>query len=52
LAEGLSVNAIANRLALSYKTVANYATQIKSKLEVNTPAELARLAIRHGIVSA
>ena len=52
LAEGLSVNAIANRLALSYKTVANYSTQIKSKLEVDTPAELARLAIRHGIVSA
>ena len=51
LAEGLSVNAIADRLALSYKTVANYATQIKSKLEVSTTAELARLAIRHGIVT-
>ncbi len=52
LAEGLSVNAIANRLALSYKTVANYATQIKSKLEVDTSAELTRLAIRHGLVRA
>lgn len=52
LAEGLSVSDIATRLALSYKTVANYATQIKSKLDVGTPAELARLAIRHGIVSA
>lgn len=52
LAEGLSVNAIANRLALSYKTVANYATQIKSKLEVETSAELTRLAIRHGLVRA
>ena len=51
LAEGLSVNDVAGRLSLSYKTVANYATQIKSKLEVGTPAELARLAIRHGIVS-
>ena len=50
LAEGLSVNAIANRLALSYKTVANYATQIKSKLEVDTTSELTRLAIRHGLV--
>lgn len=52
LAEGLSVNAIANRLALSYKTVANYATQIKSKLEVSTTSELTRLAIRHGLVKA
>lgn len=52
LAEGLSVNAIANRLALSYKTVANYATQIKAKLDVDTGAELTRLAIRHGIVKA
>lgn len=52
LAEGLSGNEIANRLSLSYKTIANYATQIKAKLEVSTPAELARLAIRHGIVNA
>ncbi len=50
LAEGLSANEIARRLSLSYKTVANYSTQIKSKLEVGTVAELARLAIRHGIV--
>ena len=50
LAEGLSVNTIANRLALSYKTVANYATQIKVKLEVETSSELTRLAIRHGLV--
>lgn len=51
LAEGSSVNEISTRLSLSPKTVANYATQIKSKLEVGTPAELARLAIRHGIVT-
>jgi len=52
LAEGLSVNEISPRLSLSSKTVANYATQIKAKLEVGTTAELARLAIRHGIVTA
>ena len=51
LAEGLSVNTIANRLALSYKTVANYSTQIKNKLDIDTTAELARLAIRHGVVT-
>lgn len=50
LAEGETVNEIAKRLSLSGKTVANYATQIKSKLDVNTVAELARLAIRHGFV--
>ncbi|MGE0485801.1 MAG: response regulator [Gammaproteobacteria bacterium] len=52
LAEGLSVNEISQRLSLSYKTIANYSTQIKAKLEVGTTAELARLAIRHGIVNA
>jgi DNA-binding NarL/FixJ family response regulator len=51
LAEGLSSNEIAKRLSLSSKTVANYSTQLKSKLEVNTVAELTRLAIRHGILS-
>lgn len=50
LAEGLNVNDISNRLSLSYKTVANYSTQIKNKLDVNTVAELARIAIRHGVV--
>ena len=52
LAEGATVADIAKRLALSSKTVANYATQIKSKLDVATIAELARLAIRNGFVSA
>jgi DNA-binding NarL/FixJ family response regulator len=50
LAEGLNVNDISRRLSLSYKTVANYSTQIKGKLEVDTVAELTRLAIRHGVV--
>ncbi len=50
LAEGLSTNEIGIRLSLSSKTVANYSTQIKNKLEVNSIAEVARMAIRHGIV--
>lgn len=50
LAEGLNVNDISKRLSLSYKTVANYSTQIKNKLDVDTVAELARIAIRHGVV--
>jgi len=52
LAEGLNTSEIAKRLSLSYKTVANYSTQIKSKLDVNTMTEVARLAIRHNIVKA
>lgn len=52
LAEGYSTSEIAQRLSLSYKTVANYSSQIKSKLDVGSVAEIARLAIRHNIVNA
>lgn len=50
LAEGLNADEIATRVSLSSKTIANYSTQIKNKLEVNSVAEIVRLAIRHGIV--
>jgi DNA-binding NarL/FixJ family response regulator len=52
LAEGRNTSDIADRLSLSYKTVANYTTQLKGKLGVDTLAELTRLAIRHGIIAA
>tara|TARA_R110002072_G_scaffold122511_3_gene257159 strand:- start:31537 stop:32157 length:621 start_codon:yes stop_codon:yes gene_type:complete len=52
LAEGSNTSEIAKRLCLSYKTVANYSTQIKSKLNVTTIADIARLAIRHKIIQA
>ncbi|GJM05663.1 MAG: DNA-binding response regulator [marine bacterium B5-7] len=52
LAEGSNTSEIAKRLCLSYKTVANYSTQIKSKLNVTTIADIARLAIRHNIIQA
>ena len=52
LAEGLNTSEIAKRLSLSYKTVANYSTQIKDKLNVSTVAELTRLAIRHKVIEA
>lgn len=50
LAEGLGAGEIGRRLSLAPKTVANYTSQVKDKLGVTTVAELARLAIRHGIV--
>jgi two-component system, NarL family, invasion response regulator UvrY len=50
LANGMTATETANELALSYKTVANYTTQIKSKLNIKTTTELVHLAIRHGVI--
>ncbi len=52
LAKGLNTSEIAKCLSISYKTVANYSTQIKNKLDVSTVAELARMAIRYKIIDA
>jgi DNA-binding NarL/FixJ family response regulator len=52
LAEGFTSPRIAARLSLSAKTVANYSTQIKAKLGVESNGELVRLAIRHGLIDA
>jgi DNA-binding NarL/FixJ family response regulator len=50
LAKGLTAHKIADELCLGYKTVANYGTQIKIKLNVSTIAELAHIAIIQGIL--
>ncbi len=50
LAKGLTVHKIADELCLGYKTVANYATQIKKKLQVSSNAELAHIAIVLGVM--
>jgi len=52
LAEGKTVNEIADILNLSPKTVGTHHTTIKQKLDVSNSAELARLAIRTGILDA
>jgi len=52
LAEGRSVNEIAEILSLSPKTVGTHHTSIKQKLDVTNSAELARLAIRSGLLEA
>lgn len=45
LAKGLTVHKIAEQLSISYKTVANYSTAIKKKLQVNSLAELPHIAL-------
>lgn len=52
LAEGKTVNNIADVLNLSPKTVGTHHTNIKQKLDVANSAGLARLAIRSGILDA
>ncbi len=52
LAEGKTVNEIADILSLSPKTVGTHHTSIKQKLDVSNSAELARLAIRSGLIEA
>jgi len=50
LAAGAKAEDISDMLKISQKTVANYHTMIKQKLGVNSPIELVRFAIRHGLV--
>lgn len=47
IAQGKSYSAIAEELHISYKTVANTCTQIKSKLGVKSLPEMMRIAIDH-----
>jgi DNA-binding NarL/FixJ family response regulator len=50
-AEARPLDEIADALSLSSKTIANYLTQIKDKLQVSSSAELVRLAISKGLVT-
>jgi DNA-binding NarL/FixJ family response regulator len=52
LAEGKETEDIAQALKISSKTVANYQTTIKQKLGINSPVEMVRLAIRHGVIES
>ena len=49
LAKGLTAHDISQQLCLSYKTIANYNTQIKNKFNVSSVVELAHIAIALGI---
>ena len=50
VAQGQSVNDISQHLCLSSKTISTYRYRLYDKLGVVNDVELARLAIRHGIV--
>lgn len=51
LAEGRTVDAIAEALCLSQKTVANYGTTIRAKLGLDNRAEMARVALAAGVIA-
>lgn len=51
LAEGTTTEVIADKLKISQKTVSNNYTMIKQKLNVSTPIEMLRLAMRHHIIN-
>jgi two-component system invasion response regulator UvrY len=50
LAQGLSSVEISERMKLSTKTISIITQSIKEKLGVHRPAELTRLAVRHGLI--
>ena len=50
LARGMSTASIADTLCISNKTVSNYTANLKSKLGIQSTAELVHLAIESGVV--
>lgn len=52
IASGMTTDAIAGALALSTKTVQNYHSAIKAKLNLRTDADLVWLAVSAGLVKA
>jgi len=50
IAQGLKVSEIADRLAISPKTVNSYRYRVFKKLNISGDVELTRMAMRHGIV--
>lgn len=50
MAEGLTNVEIAERLAVSSKTISNASQAIKDKLGIHRAADITRLAVRHGLL--
>ena len=51
LVKGHSVRAIAEKLCLDYKTIANHQSDIRQKLGAPTPAQLIRIATENGLLA-
>tara|TARA_R110002049_G_scaffold209651_8_gene380580 strand:+ start:1864 stop:2508 length:645 start_codon:yes stop_codon:yes gene_type:complete len=51
LAEGCSVKEISEILNVGSKTVANYQTNIKHKLDIHSPVDIVRMAIRYDVIA-
>jgi len=49
---GHPIGEIAKILSLSYKTVANHQSNIRQKLDVSNTAQVVRMALAHGMLSA
>lgn len=51
LAEGEDLESIADHLKIGQKTVANYQTILKQKLNITSPIQLIRLALKHRVIT-
>jgi DNA-binding NarL/FixJ family response regulator len=51
LAEGEDLESIAGHLKIGQKTVANYQTILKQKLNIRSPIQLIRLALKHRVIT-
>lgn len=52
LVAGHTLQDISRILCLSYKTVANYQSNIKHKLDVSNTAQVVRIALSHGLIAS
>lgn len=50
LARGMNTREISDNLCLGYKTIANYSSQIKNKLNANTLVDLTYIAMNSGLI--
>jgi two-component system NarL family response regulator len=50
VASGLSSKEVARKLDISFRTVDAHRRNIKTKLKVETLAELVRYAVNHGLI--